>query len=77
LQNQANPAEAATPSPDDAKRLTALRAGEPVSVATEELPEWARVGETTHWWRLATVRPDGTVTFRDDKGRIGLAENGL
>jgi hypothetical protein len=77
LQNQANPAGAATPSPDDAKRLTALRAGAPVSGATEKLPEWARVGETTHWWRLATVRPDETVTFRDDNGLNWLAENGL
>jgi hypothetical protein len=59
------------------RRLAALRAGEPVEVHASALPPWARVGVTVRWWTRAVVRPDGTVTFRDDDGSLWLAENGL
>jgi hypothetical protein len=64
------------PRPGHRQCLAALRAGTPVDVRAGELPAWAR-GETTRWWRQATVRADGAVTFWDDDGSTWLAEHGL
>ncbi|MDT5119177.1 MAG: hypothetical protein QOE30_4916 [Mycobacterium sp.] len=36
-----------------------------------ELTEWARPGETTHWWRRATVTVAEGVEFYDDDASGG------
>ena len=59
------------------ERLAALARGEVVEIRAVDLPAWARVGAVCRWWTRAVVRPDNTVTFRDDDGSAWLAENGL
>ena len=58
LQNQANPARAAMPRPPTPSAWPPWgpTAGRRVR---RDLPEWARPGETTHWWRRATVTAAG------------------
>lgn len=70
-------AQHSMPLPGNAARLDALRAGRPVDVSAGDLPEWARVGEPTDWWRRAIVTVTGTVEFYDDTGRRWLEEEGL
>lgn len=69
--------------------LDALRAGEPVDVPQWAVPQWARIGQCmlrgrlteqtveAPWMYRAIVRPDDTVTFEADDGRLWVAENGL
>lgn len=67
-----------TPSYDGTRaRLAALERGEAVDIRAADLPAWARVSVVCRWWTRAVVRPDNTVTFRDDDGAAWLAENGL
>jgi hypothetical protein len=70
-------ARRAWPRPTNSERLAALHAGRPVDVCAGELPDWARIGEPTHWWRRATATADGAVNFYDDDASAWLAENGL
>jgi hypothetical protein len=60
------------------RRLAAVRAGEPIDIYAGDLPPWARVvGVKVYSWTRAVVRPDGTVTLKDDDGSRWLEENGL
>jgi hypothetical protein len=60
-----------------ADRLAAFRAGAPVELWAGDLPPSVREGDTTHWWRRATVTAAGVVSFHDDDGSAWLAESGL
>ncbi|MCV7173075.1 hypothetical protein H7I41_24420 [Mycobacterium manitobense] len=64
-------------TPGDREHLAALRAGRSVDVSVSALPEWARGGEPTHWWRRAIVTNAGGVECYDDDAQRWLADNGL
>jgi hypothetical protein len=73
LEAEETEARHSMPQPSNARHLAALQAGRPVDICAGDLPEWARAGEPTHWWRRVIATAAGAVEFYNEVSAFVIA----